>query len=122
MKNALNWFEIPATDIERAVKFYGAILDAKLEIGEMNPGSFMAMLPVEEGGVGGAIVKGEGYVPSTEGSLVWLNGGEDLTTVLDRVEPAGGQVLLPKMNIGEHGFTALFLDTEGNKVGLHSRT
>lgn len=120
MTNALNWFEIPATDIERAAKFYGVILDAKLEVGEMSPGFQMAMLPVGEGGVGGAIVQGEGYVPSTAGSLVWLNGGDDLNVVLNRVEAAGGKVLMPKMSIGEHGFAANFSDTEGNRIGLHS--
>jgi predicted enzyme related to lactoylglutathione lyase len=120
MKNALNWFEIPATDIERAAMFYCAIPDTKLAIGEMSPGFLMAMLPADEGAVGGAIVQGEGYEPSTEGSLVWLNGGDDLNVVLNRVEAAGGKVLIPKMSIGEHGFAASFLDSEGNKVGLHS--
>lgn len=121
VSNALNWFEIPASDIERAAKFYGAILDVPLEVGEMNPGFLMTMLPAGEGGVGGAIVQGEGYVPSQEGSLIWLNGGEDLNVVLERVPGAGGQVLAPKMSLGEHGFAGMFVDTEGNRVGLHSR-
>ena len=100
MKNALNWFEIPATDIKRATNFYSTILNVRLEIGEMNPGFLMAMLPVDEGTVGGAIVQGESYVPSsTEGSLIWLNGGADLNVVLDRVEGAGGQVIMPKTSI-----------------------
>ncbi|MGD8793258.1 MAG: VOC family protein [Anaerolineae bacterium] len=120
MKSALNWFEIPATDIERAARFYGTILDTELKIGEVIPGFLMAMLPVEPGGIGGAIVQGEALVPSRAGTLVWLNGGEDLDEVLARVPGAGGQVLAPKRSIGEHGFFAAFLDTEGNRVGLHS--
>jgi predicted enzyme related to lactoylglutathione lyase len=120
MSNALNWFEIPAADIERAAKFYGTILAAELEIGEMSPGYLMAMLPAAEGGVGGGLVQGEGYVPSTVGTLVWLNGGDDLSVVLSRVEGAGGKILMSKMSIGELGFAASFLDIEGNKVGLHS--
>lgn len=119
MSNALNWFEIPATDIDRASRFYGTILAASLDVQEATPGFKMAMLPSEEG-VGGAIISGEGYAPSAEGSLVYLNGGEDLTTVLDRVEGAGGQVVAPKTSIGENGFIAYFTDSEGNRVGLHS--
>lgn len=120
MKSALDWFEIPATDIERAARFYGQIYDTEITIGEMSPGYQMAMLPVGPGGIGGAVMQGEGHVPSTEGTVVWLRGGEDLNIVLNRVEAAGGKVLMPKMSIGEHGFAAFFLDTEGNKVGLHS--
>jgi predicted enzyme related to lactoylglutathione lyase len=119
MANALNWFEIPASDIKRAGKFYGTILGADLTIAEMMPGYQMAMLPGEDG-VGGALLQGEGYTPSTEGSLVYLNGGEDLAVALGRVEGAGGKVLVPKTSIGENGFFAFILDSEGNKVGLHS--
>ncbi len=91
MVNALNWFEIPTVDIDRAAAFYGAIFDAEIVAFEMYPGFKMAMLPYEQGkGVGGAIVHGEGYTPSTEGSIVYLNGGADLSVVLDRIAPAGG--------------------------------
>ncbi len=119
MGNALNWFEIPAEDIKRAAKFYGTILGAELQIGEAMPGFHMAMLPHEDG-VGGAILQGEGYTPSTEGSLVYINGGDDLAVALGKVEAAGGKVLMPKTSIGENGFMAFFLDTEGNKIGIHS--
>ena len=119
MANALNWFEIPATDINRAAKFYGSILKVKLVPAQVTPGIQMAMFPAEDG-VGGGIVQGDGYVPSTTGSVIYLNGGDDLATVLDRVEGAGGQITLPKTGIGENGFMAFFLDSEGNKVALHS--
>jgi predicted enzyme related to lactoylglutathione lyase len=120
MKNALNWFEIPTIDIERAASFYGALFGIDIPVSEDIQGYQMAVFPVE-GGVGGALLKGEGYVPSTEGTLVWLNGGDDLSDILARVEPAGGKVLMPKTHIGAPGFCATFLDTEGNRVGLHSR-
>ena len=119
MSNALNWFEIPAADIKRAVKFYSTILGTELEISDMMPGYQMAMLPAEDG-VGGGIVQGEGYTPSAEGSMVYLNAGEDIDVPLGKVEGAGGKILVPKTSIGENGFFAYFLDTEGNKVGLHS--
>ena len=121
MPNALNWFEIPVSDIKRAVKFYNTILGVEQTITEfeMMPGYQMAMLPAEDG-VGGGLVQGEGYVPSTEGAVVYLNAGEDLAVALGKVEGAGGKILVPKTDIGENGFFAYILDSEGNKVGLHS--
>jgi len=119
MASAINWFEIPVSDMERAVKFYNAIFEIGMDVFEMTPGFPMAMFPAEDG-TGGAIIQGEGYVPSVEGSLVYLNGGEDLTAVINRVEAAGGSIIMPKMSIGENGFVAMFSDSEGNKVGLHS--
>ena len=121
MPNAVNWFEIPASDMDRAVKFYSQILNTPLQSFAMGSGFFMAMLPYTPGaGVGGALVSGEGYQPSTLGTLVYLNGGDDLNVILDRVIAAGGQVLAPKYSIEENGFVGIFLDSEGNKVGLHS--
>ena len=123
MKNAINWFEIPVTDFERAKKFYSVLLgeqvvDPPIPDDKMKYG----ILPYDMGGtaVGGAIVQMEGFVPSTEGSTVYLNGGEDLKIPLSRIEMAGGTVIMPKTSIGENGFMALFMDTEGNKVALHS--
>lgn len=118
--NALNWFEIPASDFDRAVKFYSAVLGAKLEDGPSMDGSKMVFLPASEPGVGGAIAQSEDFKPSQDGTLVYLNGGDDLAVMLDRVEGAGGKVSMPKTSIGEHGFIGLFIDTEGNRVGLHS--
>lgn len=117
----LDWFEIPALDIERAVRFYSTVFDIELRIGEVHPGYPMAMLPANDGVTAGALVQGEGYTPSSEGVIVWLNGGDDLSVVMDRVQAAGGQVLSPKMSLGEHGSAASFQDSEGNRIGLHSR-
>jgi predicted enzyme related to lactoylglutathione lyase len=120
MINAINWFEIPAKDFARAKKFYETILGGT--VNEMpHPQFKYGMLPgYTEDGVGGGLVQGEGYVPSAGGTIVYLNGKEDLNIALSKVEKAGGKVLLPKTSIGPNGFMAHFLDTEGNKVALHS--
>jgi uncharacterized protein len=122
-ENALNWFEIPVSDIDRAMKFYGTVFNTQLQKRDMET-SVMAFLP-DHGGVGGAIVqvhdKAWGYAPSHSGTVVYLNGGEDLSTTLSRVEGAGGKVITPKTEIGnDFGCFAFFEDTEGNRVGLHS--
>ena len=119
MANAINWFEIPASDFERAKKFYESILVTELIPSEDTKGFQMGLFPVQDG-VGGAIIKGKGFVPSVEGSVVYLNAGDDLNVVLGRVEAAGGQVILPKTSLGENGYFAYFKDSEGNKVGLNS--
>lgn len=120
MAHAINWFEIPAKNFERAVKFYSTILGAGIEKSNMM-GFDMGFFPMQQGEVSGAVVAGDGYVPNDKGTVVYLNGGEDLNTVLSKVEKAGGKVAVPKTKItDEYGFFALFIDTEGNKVGLHS--
>lgn len=123
MKNAINWFEIPTNDFERAQKFYSEVLDVEVKEDEMEKENVrFGVFPfdMQNGGIGGAIVKMEGFTPSAEGSVVYLNGGDDLSVPLSRVEAAGGKVLMPKTEIGENGFIAHFLDTEGNHVAFHS--
>ncbi len=122
MANAINWFEIPAKDINRATTFYGKVLGADLQIMEMM-GTQMAFLPGDsaQGDVSGSLCQGEGYEPSETGALIYLSGGEDLADPLSRVEAAGGSVVLPKTKItDEIGFMAYFRDTEGNRVAFHS--
>jgi len=120
--NALNWFEIPATDIERAKKFYESIFD--ISMGTMGvAGMKMAMFPSEGfgGTVGGALVQSAGRKPSTSGVYVYLNANPDLQVVLDRIPKAGGTATVPKTMITkEYGYMAFFTDTEGNAVALHS--
>lgn len=118
MRDVLNWFEIPVLDIDRAARFYGAVFDTTLAVNKQ-PDFASAMFPYE-GGVGGGLVAGEGYTPNAQGVLVYLNANPDLGPVLERVRRAGGQVIKSKTNIGENGYYALILDTEGNRVGLHS--
>lgn len=124
MKNAISWFEIPATDLDRATTFYEAIFGVSMIPVEM-PGIQMRMFPVEDMQcVGGAIVAttDEFHQPSaSQGVLIYLNGNPDLQTILDKVEGAGGKVTMPKTEISpEYGYMALFTDTEGNRIGLHS--
>lgn len=122
MKSHVSIFEIPATDISRAVNFYQAILGInieEMEIPEME--MEMGIFPYEEQMVTGVIIKGEGYKPSTDGVTIYLNGGDNLQPILDKIEQNGGKVLMPKTaHADESGFFALFLDTEGNRLGLNS--
>lgn len=121
IENYVSWFEIPAIDINRSVNFYNEIYGLKMEITEVNNYT-MALFPVTSG-IGGAIVSGEGSIPSDTGTLVYLNAGKDLEPVLSKIEGAGGRVILPKTLINKTvGYFALFIDTEGNKLALHSKT
>jgi uncharacterized protein len=118
--NALNWFEIPVTDVARAKKFYETIFDIEMFTMDMM-GMQMVMFPSESPKSGGALVKSHDHKPSTEGSVIYLNGNPNLQLVLDKIENAGGKVTLQKTDIGEeNGFMAFFIDTEGNLMGVHS--
>lgn len=120
MKSYISIFEIPATDISRAIKFYQAILDINIEKMEM-PGMEMGILPYKEQLVTGVIVKAEGHQPSVNGVTTYLNGGDNLQVILDKVEKNGGKITVPKTpHADESGYFAIFLDSEGNKMGLHS--
>ncbi len=121
-ENALNWFEIPAADIKRATGFYETIFGIKMDQQEMM-GMQMAFFPMENmnGKVSGSLVKGPMHKPSVEGAVIYLNGNPDLNIALGKVEKAGGSVVMPKTLINnEIGYMALFMDTEGNKMALHS--
>lgn len=117
--NALNWFEIPVTDVSRAKKFYETVFDIEMQQIEML-GMQMVMFPSQNPKTGGALVQSPNHKPGTEGSIVYLNGNPDLQSVLDRIESAGGKITMPKTSIGKNGNMAFFIDTEGNLVGLHS--
>jgi predicted enzyme related to lactoylglutathione lyase len=120
MDHLSNWIEIPVVDMKRARKFYAELLGVVLN--EMPIGSNeYALLELKDRFNTGCLVKGDGYVPSMQGVVVYLNGGDDLSPVLIRVEKAGGKVLLKKTFLSkEAGHIAYFADTEGNKIGLHS--
>ncbi|MCG6191102.1 VOC family protein [Maribellus maritimus] len=123
--NAVGWFEIPVNNMERAISFYERVLDLKLQRNMMGPLD-MAWFPWTEEGAGspGSLVKHpEFYVPSADGVLIYLTAHSgDLKNELAKVEPAGGKVIQKKTKISdEYGFMALILDSEGNRVALHSR-
>ncbi len=118
MRNAVNWFELPVVDLERARRFYETVLATRMKP-EVFGGMPQALFPYEDG-VGGALVKDPRYRPTPDGAVVYLDAGGKLDACLRRVEAAGGKVVMPKTDIGAPGFIALVLDTEGNKVGLHA--
>ncbi len=120
MKNAINWFEIPVVDFARAKKFYETLFDAEIMEMPFPDGKYGMLLCDMQEGVGGGIVQGQGFAPSDKGTVVYLNGGDDLSIPLARIEKAGATILLPKTAIGQNGFMAHFIDTEGNRVALHS--
>jgi predicted enzyme related to lactoylglutathione lyase len=123
-KNAISWFEIPAIDLNRAQTFYETIFN--IQMIPLDTQNFqMRMFPIEDmmNGIGGAISKAEGfYQPSaTDGTLVYLNANPDVQNVLDKIEAAGGKIIVPKTQISpEYGYMAVFVDTEGNRIALHS--
>lgn len=124
MNNAISWFEIPTTDITRAQHFYETIFGITMIPMDM-PNIKMRMFPLDDmqNGVGGALVDTGGFhKPSaTDGPLIYLNGNPDVQHVLDKVEAAGGKIMVPKTAISpEYGDMAVFIDTEGNRVALHS--
>jgi predicted enzyme related to lactoylglutathione lyase len=120
MTHALNWFEIPVSDLARAKRFYSALLQAELRqetMGEIES----AVLPHATDGVGGALARGPRLLPGSEGTVVYLDAGDDLDGALARVTAAGGKILAGKLELSKAiGSIAFFQDTEGNRVGLHS--
>jgi predicted enzyme related to lactoylglutathione lyase len=124
MNNAISWFEIPTTDIDRAQKFYETIFGITMMPMDM-PNIKMRMFPLDDmmTQVGGALCDSGGFhkASTTDGPLIYLNANPDVQNVLDKVEAAGGTIMMPKTEISpEYGFMAVFFDTEGNRIGLHS--
>jgi len=117
----VNWFEIPARDLDRATRFYNRILGIELrrELFEDRP---MAIFPSSDKGAGGALLQDKNETPSTQGTLIYLNAKTEsaLTQILTRVEKEGGKVMMGKTSIGPQGFIAVIEDTEHNRVGLHA--
>lgn len=120
LKNYISWFEIPAINFQQAVDFYNHIYQIDME--KNFDGNYaMAFFPAKSG-VGGAIVAGPGSTPSDSGPLLYLNGGKDLNKILERIEEAGGRIIMSKTLIDEEsGYFAIFIDSEGNKLALHSK-
>lgn len=120
MKSYISMFEIPATDISRAINFYEALLDINIEKMDVD-GMQMGILPYEGQMVTGVIIQADGYKPSADGVTLYLNAGENLQVVLDRVEKNGGQTIVPKTaHADDSGYFALFIDSEGNRMALNA--
>ena len=121
--SAIKNFQIPVLDFDRALSFYSQVMGYELEqmhFGNTQLGIFR--FNGENGGVGGTIIKDEKLKSSGEGTMVYLDAGNDLQPNLDRVENAGGSVEIGKTSLGpDMGFFAIFFDSEGNKVGLYSK-
>ncbi|WP_299524323.1 VOC family protein [Winogradskyella sp.] len=123
MRNAINWFEIPVTNYERAKQFYGTVLDIEIMDNHMPDQNIKyGMFPYDDdnNGVGGGLIEGEEQKPTAEGPTLYINGGDNLSIPLGKVESSGGKVIMPKTDIGENGYMAQFIDTEGNRIALHS--
>ena len=123
MQNAINWFEIPAADFDRAVTFYSTLLAVEIQKAEFM-GEPQAFFPNDQNptSVSGAIVKSTRLTPSRTGTLIYLNLGtvENLEQALGRTEASGGKLLMPKTDIGDPGFIGIIEDSEGNGIGLHA--
>lgn len=119
--HALNWFEIPANDLERAFQFYNSILPNRVRKGTFFGIELVLFsVPFNTGeAVGGSIVARPDLKPTTEGPIIYINTFGQLDEALARVEAAGGSVVVPKMDLGNFGHSAMIIDSEGNKVGLH---
>ncbi|GGZ81343.1 VOC family protein [Algibacter mikhailovii] len=123
MKNAVNWFEIPVKNYERAKQFYSTVMALEIKdnhMPEQNIKYGMFPYDADNNGVGGGLIEGNGQNPTTDGPTIYLNAGDDLNLALNKVEISGGKIMMPKTDIGENGFMAQFTDTEGNRIALHS--
>ncbi|TAF63616.1 MAG: VOC family protein [Cytophagales bacterium] len=120
--HALNWFEIPALDLERAFNFYHTVLNGKVRKGTFGTGDLILFdVPFNTGeAVGGSISVRPDLKPTKEGGVLYLNAFGKLQDAVDKVESAGGKVIIPRLNLGKFGFSAIIIDSEGNKIGLIS--
>ena len=118
--NKLEWFEIPATNFQRAVDFYQRVFDVNLNVRPFGPFQMGVFGPNEGAGVG-CVIHGEGYVPGADGVVIYLDANPSIDAVLARIVPAGGTIKSDKVVLPEnHGVIAYFVDTEGNRLGLHA--
>jgi predicted enzyme related to lactoylglutathione lyase len=118
MTQPLSWFEIPALDFARARSFYEKLFGVELTEHAAGP-NLMGIFPHDrEKSTGGCVMKGPGMTPTNDGVIIYLNAGESLDVILDRVQPCGGKVVFPKTPVPGIGVFAHMTDTEGNRVGL----
>lgn len=119
MKNVVSFFEIPVADFDRGLKFYNSVFGLKLRVTEI-AGNKKAFFPAKKGCVGGAIAEGNGYTPDSNGAIPYISFVEDINNILSRVTLAGGEVIVPPKTalFGGEGKFAMFIDSEGNRIGI----
>jgi predicted enzyme related to lactoylglutathione lyase len=120
MSNQIVWCDIPVKDLDRAIKLYSAVLGKPVSKQSFS-GMTFALLPDADSSVSGCLVTGDDLVPSASGPMIYLNCEGRLDAAIAAVETNGGKVLKPRHPIGPHGFRAVVLDSEGNRVALHSK-
>ncbi len=120
--NAIQWFEIPALDLERAFAFYSTVLNGNVRKGTFGSGDLILFnVPFATGeAVGGSIVVRPDLKPTTDGGVLYLHAFGTLSDAVGKVESAGGKVIVPEINLGKFGYASIILDSEGNKIGLLS--
>jgi hypothetical protein len=116
--STITWFEIPATDFARAVRFYETILGTAMRHEAAWPS--LAIFPYEQPGISGAIAYADNLKPGSDGVVIYLNCDGKFDAVLNRVEKAGGTIVEPKTHLPSVGWIAQIRDTEGNRIGLHA--
>jgi predicted enzyme related to lactoylglutathione lyase len=119
MANQIVWCDIPVLDLDRAVKFYSAVLGQDVKKQEF-PGMMIGVLPHNDGEVGGCLFTSPDEKPSDKGAMIYLNANGRLDDALSAVASNGGKIVQPKHQIGPFGFRAIVLDSEGNRIALHS--
>ena len=120
MKHLINWIEIPVTNMKRAIEFYSKILGIKFNEIEIGPVKY-ALFPSDDKFNSGALAQGEYYKPTTDGVTIYLDGGDNLENILSIVKGAGGNVIMEKTFLSkEAGYIGLFIDSEGNRIGLQN--
>ena len=119
MANTIVWADIPVTDMDRARKFYGAVLKAEIPLMDGANGD-VALLPMERGDAGADLVRSDSQKPGAGGCTIYLNSNGDPEGMIERAVAAGGQVAMPVSDMGEMvGFIGFFIDSEGNRIGVH---
>lgn len=119
MNNPVQWVEIPTSDLERAKTFYSNVFNLDFQFVEMPDNKMYLFGEMDKAGSPGALIQNSNIKPSSNGSTIYFS-CDDLSKELDLVEKEGGKILIPKTDIGESGFFAHIIDSEGNRIGLHS--
>ena len=118
------WLEIPARDIERALRFYTTLFELEpVKIVDDGPRRTATLVNTSDGrGTGISLNQTTNFEPGSQGVLIYMYAGDDLTESLNRVEAAGGKIVEAKTSMGQAGYYATVKDTEGNVLALYSET